>query len=183
MDISFGLKRVDNSLDMYRRILLLFCGHYENNHTRAEELFAEGNLSGLCLVIHSLKAQARGIGGNLLFHMAETLEQKLRQDDTAFAAAAFPLLLMQWERTQRHAALLAELLPSDEEKAASESVEALTEKAVYALKNSLWLNAKEAVEALKRVDNKNAYDEILQLIERFAFKEALYKLQNRTEIL
>ena len=63
------------------------------------------------------------------------------------------------------------------------SVEALTEKAVYALKNSLWLNAKEAVEALKRVDNKNAYDEILQLIERFAFKEALYKLQNRTEIL
>ena len=183
LDISFGLKRVDNSLDMYRRILLLFCGHYENNHTRAEELFAEGNLSGLCLVIHSLKAQARGIGGNLLFHMAETLEQKLRQDDTAFAAAAFPLLLMQWERTQRHAALLAELLPSDEEKAASESVEALTEKAVYALKNSLWLNAKEAVEALQRVDNKNAYDEILQLIERFAFKEALYKLQNRTEIL
>ena len=183
LDISFGLKRVDNSLDMYRRILLLFCSHYENNYTRAEELFAEGNLSGLCLVIHSLKAQARGIGGNLLFHMAETLEQKLRQDDNAFAAAAFPLLLMQWERTQRHAALLAELLPSDEEKAASESVEALTEKAVYALKNSLWLNAKEAVEALQRVDNKNAYDEILQLIERFAFKEALYKLQNRTEIL
>ena len=182
LDIPHGLRRVDNSLDMYRRILLLFCGHYEKNRVRAETLFAEGDSDGLCLTVHSLKAQARGIGGNLLFIMAETMEQKLRQGDADYAAAAFPLLLMQWERTQRHAALLAELLPAENEENDGESVESLTEKAVYALKNNLWLNAKEAVEALQRADAKGRdYEEILQLIERFAFKEALVKLQNGME--
>ena len=174
LDIPHGLRRVDNSLDMYRRILLLFCGHYEKNRVRAETLFAEGDSDGLCLTVHSLKAQARGIGGNLLFIMAETMEQKLRQGDADYAAAAFPLLLMQWERTQRHAALLAELLPAENEENDGESVESLTEKAVYALKNNLWLNAK--------ADAKGRdYEEILQLIERFAFKEALVKLQNGME--
>lgn len=187
IDIAYGLRRVDNSLDMYRRILLLFCGHYEKNKGRTEALFAQGDRNGLCLSFHSLKAQARGIGGHLLFHMAETMEQKLRQGDDDYPAVAFPLLLMQWERTQRHASLLAEMLPADEEESAGESVDSLYEKAAYALRNSLWLNAKEAVEALQRADGKNSdYDQILQLIERFAFKEALAdltKLQNRTETL
>ena len=35
IDIKYGLKRVDNSLAMYRRILLLFCGHYDNNRRKA----------------------------------------------------------------------------------------------------------------------------------------------------
>ena len=178
IDIKYGLKRVDNSLAMYRRILLLFCGHYDNNRRKAEALFAQDDRSGLCLAAHSLKAQARGIGAQLLFQMADTMEQKLRQDDSVYVSAAFPLLLMQWERTQRHASLLAEVIPDEEEEATAESVDSLTEKAVYALKNNLWLNAKEAVEALRRADGTNRnYDEILQLIESFAFKEALLKLQ------
>ena len=119
-----------------------------------------------------------------MYDMAETMEQKLRQNDAEYAAAAFPLLLMQWGRTQKHASLLAEMLPVNEEEYNGESVDSLMEKAVYALKNNLWLNAKEAVEALQRVDGKTCdYDEILQLIERFAFKEALVKLQNGTETL
>ena len=184
IDIPYGLKRVDNSLDMYRRMLLLFCAHYEKNKGRAEKLFAKGDSERLCFIVHSLKAQARGIGGNLLYDMAETMEQKLRQNDAEYAAAAFPLLLMQWGRTQKHASLLAEMLPVNEEEYNGESVDSLMEKAVYALKNNLWLNAKEAVEALQRVDGKTCdYDEILQLIERFAFKEALVKLQNGTETL
>ncbi len=184
LDIPYGLKRVDNSLDMYRRILILFCSHYEKTRTKAEALFAQGDWNGLCLTVHSLKAQARGIGGQLLFHMAETMEQKLRQGDVDYTSAAFPLLLMQWERTQRHASRLVDMLPEDPKEPDTESVHSLTEKAVYALKNNLWLNAREAVEALQRTDKQHEdYDEILQLIERFAFKEALLKLQNRTETL
>ncbi len=184
LDILYGFRRVDNNLDIYRKILMLFCSHYSQNHKRAEECFSRENWQELRLIVHSLKAQARGIGGNLLFLMAETMEQKLRQGDTDYASAAFSLMGMQWERTQRHASLLVAMLPADEKEPDTESVSSLTEKAVYALKNNLWLNAREAVEALQRTDKRHEdYEEILQLIERFAFKEALFKLQNRTETL
>lgn len=184
IELQYGLKRVDNSLAMYRRILLLFCGHYDKNKEKAELLFTQNDKTGLCLVIHSLKAQAKGIGGHLLFHMAETMEQKLRQDDSDYVSAAFPLLLMQWERTQRQASLLAERIPTEEEEATAESVDSLTEKAVYALKNNLWLNAKETVEALRSADGAGRnYDMILQLIDNFAFKEALDMLKTGVETI
>ncbi len=96
-----------------------------------------------------------------------------------YAKSAFPLLLLQWERTRAHAALLAEMLPESEEEPASDTVQSLTEQAVHALENNLWLNAREAVEALQKQDSQNPrYEEILQLIEQFAFKEALAVLQN-----
>ena len=184
LDILYGFRRVDNSLDIYRKILILFCSHYKQNHVSAEKHFSQSDWKGLRLIVHSLKAQARGIGGNLLFQMAETMEQKLIREDIDYVTAAFPLLCLQWERTQRDASLLVEMLPEDEKEPDTESVNSLTEKAVYALKNNLWLNAREAVEALQRTDKRrNNYDEILQLIERFAFKEALKKLQNRTETI
>ncbi len=170
---------MDHSIAIFRKILLLFCSHFSQNSEKSAQLLADADWQGLCLVMHSLKAQARGIGGTLLAQMAETMEHKLRQGDVIYAKSAFPLLLLQWERTRAHAALLAEMLPESEEEPASDTVQSLTEQAVHALENNLWLNAREAVEALQKQDSQNPrYEEILQLIEQFAFKEALAVLQN-----
>lgn len=182
LDIPYGLRRVDNSFDIYRKILLLFCSHYMNHYEKTAALFADADFSWLCLAMHNLKAQARGIGGSLLCSMAETMEQKLKQNDRDYAAAAFPLLMLQWTRTRDHAALLTEMLPDTDDTQNHDSVQTLTETAVHALQNNLWLNAREAVEGLQKQDPRRGdYEEILQHIENFEFKDALAMLQSRTE--
>lgn len=179
LDIVYALRRSDHDLAIYRELLLLFCSHFDKNIEKASALLEASQWQGLCLVIHSLKAQARGIGGSLLANMAETMEQKLRQGDNVYARSAFPLLLLQWERTQEQAEQLAELLPETEEKSVSDTAASLREQAIYALQNNLWLNAREAVEALHKQDSQNqVYDDMLELIEKFAFKDALELLQN-----
>lgn len=179
LDIAYGLRRVDQNTAIYRKILLLFCSHFSQNAVKAAELLAKSDWQGLCTVMHSLKAQARGIGGSLLANMAETMEHKLRQGDDVYAESAFSLLQLQWERTQAQAAQLAKLLPESEEESASDTVSSLEEQAIHALQNNLWLNAREAVEALQKQDGQNpVYGEMLELIEKFAFKDALELLQN-----
>jgi hypothetical protein len=90
--------------------------------------------------------------------------------------------MLQWTRTRDHAALLTEMLPDTDDAQNHDSVQTLTETAVHALQNNLWLNAREAVEGLQKQDPRRVdYEEILQHIENFEFKDALAMLQSRTE--
>ena len=178
LDIAYGLRRVDNSKNIYQKILVLFCSHFEKNCRKASELLANEDWNGLRIVIHSLKAQARGIGGDLLAQMAEVMEKRLMQNDEAYVRSAFPLLVLQWNRTRDNAERLSELLPSDGDKTETENTDELTDQAVHALENNLWLNARKAVETLqKRNDNEPVYAEMLQLIEKFEFEKALELLE------
>ena len=184
LDIKYGLRRVDNSLDIYRKILLLFCNHFKQNFDKAEKHMGAMEWEQLCIIVHSLKSQAKGIGSNLLFRMAETMEQKLKQKDYIYAKQAFPLLKLQWERTNSHSSIIAETLPMNDHDTETdiETVHSLTEKAVRALKGNLWLDAREAVESLQKQDKQgNDYEMILQMIEKFDFKNALLKLNSIRE--
>ena len=182
LDIAYGLRRVDDCKAIYRKILLLFCSHFRQNLKTASEKLEKGDLQGLRIIIHSLKSQARGIGGELLAQMAEVMEKKLTQNDEAYVRSAFPLLILQWNRTADQAKLLAGMLPESDEISCSENTDELIKQAVHALQNNLWLNAREAVEALEEKDGpKPIYSEIMGLIEKFEFSKALGLLEKGVE--
>ena len=183
IDISYGLKRVDNSPEMYRNILMLFGSSHSRNFEKAGKLFESGDREGLTNLIHSLKSQALGIGGRLLSGMAEVMEDKLRQGDLEYVKSAFPLLQLEWNRTNEQAAVIADMLPKDmgsdgdSDGSDTEDVDDIREKAVYALKNNMWLDARNAILKLKKAGHRDAdYDEILKMTEDFNFKGALERL-------
>lgn len=73
---------MDHSIAIFRKILLLFCSHFSQNSEKSAQLLADADWQGLCLVMHSLKAQARGIGGTLLARIAVQLSAHKRKPET-----------------------------------------------------------------------------------------------------
>jgi len=182
-DVKYGLKRVNNNLEMYRKILQLFADHYEQNRDKATMMFGKGEWEGLCNAFHTLKSQALGIGGKLLGNMARVAEQKLKKGDYEYVQNAYDLLLLEWKRTKEQACLLADMIPVSEERQVEHDITFLTQKACNALKNNMWLEAKEAVEEMKMYNEQEyLYNEILRMIERFEFKGALEMLLKKEEL-
>ncbi len=184
IDPEYGLKRVDYSLEMYRNILLLFMDNHERNYSRANEMYEAGDFENLCIIVHSLRSQALGIGGMLLSKMAAVMEERLKKDDTEYVKSAFLLLQLEWNRTNSQAELIADMLcdepeeSGDREAAESESIEEIRKRAVYALNNNMWLDARDAVIRLKKTGHDtDRYNEILELTENFDFRGALEKLE------
>ena len=182
LEISSAIKRVGDNLNTYARILRLFGEHYDINALESKKFFEKEDYKSLNYIVHSLKSQALGIGAAELHKNAMALEAHLKEGDTDYARCAFPLLLLMWERAVNDAQVLADeiLKTFDKHIETSESEEQLIEKAKEALKNSIWLEAKAALETLiNKYPEKDIYAQVLEKADNLEFTKAEELLESQ----
>ncbi len=99
-DISLdeGLKYVSGDLAQYKVLTAIFTEYFAEGKAELDELFAAQDFSNLTYSVHSLKSKARAVGAVELSELAAEMEKRLRQHDDAYAKAAFPLLMFEWNR-------------------------------------------------------------------------------------
>jgi len=175
IEISSALKRVGGNIATYGRILRLFCDNYSVNSAEGKKLFEAGDYEALTFIVHSLKSQALGIGATELNKIAAALEKHLKAGDSSYVVCAFSLLMLEWKRAAECAELLSDEIRKNEPERnySDESETILVRKAVEALRNNVWLEAKSALESLYcKFPDKDIYRLAMEKTDNLEFRKA-----------
>lgn len=92
IDAGSALPRVNNNLELFKKILLIFLNNNQNSYQELSDAIQERRLEDSVLISHSLKGSAATIGANALSKIAAIIEQHLRNQNLNHALAQMEVL-------------------------------------------------------------------------------------------
>ncbi len=93
-----GLHYMSGDIYQYAKTAEFFRRTYEKTRKEIENYLAAEEIEKLCISIHALKGNARGIGAIDLHHIARRLEKRCRDRDIFYVKKSQDLLFLEWER-------------------------------------------------------------------------------------
>jgi len=98
IDMSSGLKYMNNDIVQYANVAELIVKNYPKTHTHIESLYAQGNIKDFGISVHALKGNAKYIGATTLYNIAYTLETRSGMNEEKFIELSLPLLYYEWRK-------------------------------------------------------------------------------------
>lgn len=95
IDAASALPRVNNNLQLFKKILLIFLNNNHNAYQELADAIQDNRLDDSIRVSHSLKGSAATIGANTLSKIAATIEQQLRTNNIGNAVEHVELLRLE----------------------------------------------------------------------------------------
>lgn len=101
-DIHFeeGLRFVSGDVFQYVRVCDYFSRKAPEGIGKLEKMMQEEKWEEAVLCFHSLKGNARNVGGMELYHLSKKLEERCRKQDLEYVRLTVPVFLMEWERVK-----------------------------------------------------------------------------------
>lgn len=93
-----GIHYMSGDLYQYAKTAEFFRRTYEKTRKEIENYLEAEEIEKLCISIHALKGNARGIGAIDLHYIARRLEKRCRDKDISYVKQGIYLLLLEWER-------------------------------------------------------------------------------------
>lgn len=100
IDINEGLRFLGNDIMQYARASLYFVNEAQKGIPKFKEFMEKKDYAALTLILHSLKGNARNVGGTELGNLSARLEKRLRQKDSEYVVNSENVLLFEWERVK-----------------------------------------------------------------------------------
>ncbi len=99
IDCNIGFHYSGGNFELYRKTVLIYLLHAEQEMHKADELLNESNLENLQYIIHSLKSRAKNVGAHRLHLVAAELEPLCRAKKQEELIARAPYLFFLWRES------------------------------------------------------------------------------------
>lgn len=103
LNIPLGMKYCGDSIEIYQKMLTMFCELKKDKKEQLEESFAKEDYNDYIISIHALKSSSLSIGGKELSSAAEKSEKAGKNGDFDFVKANHDYVMNLYDRTVQQA--------------------------------------------------------------------------------